>query len=190
MKKNNLVIISGPSGAGEDSIIDKLSKRIPIERVITTTTRKKRSGEKDGDPYYFINKKIFLKKIKEGYFFEWAKQYNNNYYGVSFSEIERVRNTNKIGVWKIDYKGVIKAKELVPGIISILITAPLEILEDRIRRRGFVDEEYIRQRMDYTKEWLKHKEIYDFEVVNEEGKLDKTVSRVEKIIKENIGLDK
>ena len=53
---NNIVIISGPSGAGEDSIIDALSERLPIERIVTTTTRSKRTGETEGHPYYFISK--------------------------------------------------------------------------------------------------------------------------------------
>ena len=70
--KNKLFIISGPSGAGEDSIIEGLKKFIPIERVITTTTREKRSDVFSKDPYYFISKEEFEKGITENKFFEYS----------------------------------------------------------------------------------------------------------------------
>jgi len=181
-KKNNLFIISGPSGAGEDSIIGGIEKEIDIERVITTTTRKMRKNEKEGNPYYFISKNEFLKKIEKNFFFEWAKQYNNNYYGVSYEEIQRVQKSSNIGIWKIEYKGVIQAKKLIPNIKAILINAPIKILEKRIRNRSSVKEEFIKERISYTKEWLKHKNIYDFEIINEEGKLKKSISKAIEII--------
>lgn len=184
-KKNNIFIISGPSGAGEDSIIDGLKKTAPIERVVTTTTRTMRPGEKSGREYYFISHDDFVKLIEEKKLFEYAKEYNDNYYGVTYDEINRVKNSGKIGIWKIEYKGVVTAKKLIPGIIAIFINAPLKILEKRIRRRDNVSEEFIKNRLEYTKEWLRHLDIYDYVVENEEGKLNQTISRVSKIIKKN-----
>jgi guanylate kinase len=183
--KSNIFIISGPSGAGEDSIIDGLKKTMPIERIITTTTRKMRLGEKSGREYYFISHNEFNGLIKEKKLFEYAKEYNDNYYGVTYDEIDRVKNSGKIGIWKIEYKGVITAKKLIPGIISIFINAPLEVLEKRIRRRDNVTEEFIKNRLEYTKEWLKHLDIYDYVVENEEDRLDKTINLVSEIIKKN-----
>lgn len=183
--KSNIFIISGPSGAGEDSIIDGLKKTMPIERIITTTTRKMRLGEKSGREYYFISHNEFNELIKEKKLFEYAKEYNDNYYGVTYDEIDRVKNSGKIGIWKIEYKGVITAKKLIPGIISIFINAPLEVLEKRIRRRDNVTEEFIKNRLEYTKEWLKHLDIYDYVVENEEDRLDKTINLVSEIIKKN-----
>lgn len=185
-----LIIISGPSGAGEDSIIEGLVKRFPVERVITTTTRKMRSSESQGHPYYFISKEEFEDKIKDGAFFEYAKHYNDNYYGVSSNEIERVKRSDKVGIWKIDYKGTISAKEKMPDIVAILITAPLEVLDRRIRKRDGVTDEYIKERMDYTKKWMNHQDIYDYKVENEEGKLVKTIDEVEGIIRSHHGLTK
>lgn len=183
-KKNNLFIISGPSGSGQDSIMGGLQKIMPIERVITATTRPMRQNESQKNPYYFTNEKEFKKGIKENKFFEYAKEYNNNYYGVTHKEINRIKNNNKIGIWKIEYKGVIEAKKLIPGITAILINAPLNILEKRIRERSKnLSEKFIKERMDYTKQFLKHKNIYDYEVVNEEGKLNSAVRKVQKIIK-------
>lgn len=182
---NNIFIISGPSGAGEDSIIDGLKNLLPVERVITTTTRQMRTGEKPGQPYYFISQSEFSKKITEKKFLEFAKEYNDNYYGVTFDEMARIKQSGKIGIWKIEYKGVMTAKKLMPEIIAIFINAPLDILEKRIRRRDNVTEKFIQERLRYTREWLKHLDIYDYVVENEEGKLDQTINRVADIIKKN-----
>ena len=185
--KNKLFIISGPSGAGEDSVIEGLKKFIPIERVVTTTTRKKRSDVFAEDPYYFISKEEFEKGIAENKFFEYAKEYNNQFYGVTKKEIERVIESGKIGIWKIEYKGVMTMKKLMPEIISIFITvSSLEILRQRLLKRS-ASKEFIQERIVYTKEWLKHKDIYDYEVINHEGKLDETVEEVKGIILKEIG---
>lgn len=188
-KTNNLFIISGPSGAGEDSIIEGLKEYFPIERVITTTTRDMRPGEKEGNPYYFISQKEFQKGIKENKFFEWAKEYNDNYYGVTHNEIKRVINSNKIGIWKIEYKGVITAKKLFPKIIAIFINAQIDDLIKRIQKRGNVTKKYLEERIKYTKKWLKHKEIYDFEVENKEGELKEAIKQTAEIIKKHTNID-
>lgn len=206
-KISNIFIISGPSGAGEDSIIEGLKKYFSIERVITTSTRSMRPGESQKNPYYFISRGEFIKRRDKGEFVEWAKQYNDNLYGVTKEEIERVKNSGKVGIWKIDYKGVISAKKIYPvktprsgvsaksgkfnrvnpEIPAIFITvSDLKILENRIRRRDGISEKYIRQRMEYTKEWMKHKDIYDYEVVNEEGKLAEAIQKTAEIIKKHL----
>ncbi|MCK4592171.1 guanylate kinase [Candidatus Parcubacteria bacterium] len=185
--KNKLFIISGPSGAGEDSVIEGLKKFLSIERVITTTTRKKRSDVFAEDPYYFISKKEFEKGILENKFFEYAEEDNNQFYGVTNEEIERVISSGKIGIWKIEYKGVMTVKKIMSGVVSILITTQsLEILKQRLSKRG-ESEEFIQRRMDYAKEWLKYKDIYDYQVVNYEGKLDEAVEEVKGIILKECG---
>ncbi|PLX26662.1 guanylate kinase [Candidatus Parcubacteria bacterium] len=181
----NIFIISGPSGVGEDSIIKGLKKILPIEVIITTTTRDLRPGESQGNPYYFISKEEFKNGIENNEFFEYAKEYNDNYYGVTHKEIERIKNSDKIGIWKIEYKGVIYAKKMFPNIIAIFINAPLDILEKRIRNRSNVSEEYIKERLDYTREWLKNIDIYNYKVENEEGKLKDTIKKVANIIEKN-----
>lgn len=177
-----LIIISGPSGSGQDSVIEGLAKFFPIERVITITTRPMRPGESSGKPYYFISEDEFKKKIKNKEFFEYAKQYNGNFYGVTHEEIERVKSSGKIGIWKIDYQGVISVKEKLPGTPAILIVAPLEVLEKRIRRRDKATEKYVKDRMSYTKKWLKYKHIYDYTVENKDNCLEETILAVKKII--------
>ncbi len=183
MGKNSLFIISGPSGAGEDSVIKGLRESMEIERVVTTTTRAMRPGELEGISYYFISPDKFKEKIGSGDFFEYAQEYNNKFYGVTRSEIERVKNSGKIGIWKIEYKGVITAKKLIPGIVAIFINvSSLDVLAQRLRDRGDVTEEQIKERLSYTKEWLKHLDIYDYIVVNKSGMLKKTIMDTKNII--------
>ncbi len=184
----NIFILSGPSGAGEDSIIGGLGDYFELERVITTTTRAMRKGESQGSPYYFISVAEFKEKIKNNQLAEYAQEYNNNFYGVTKKELKRVAQENKIGIWKIEYKGVMTVKKKFPEIKSIYITAPsLAILRQRILRRDpNVNEKYLEERMQYTQEWMKHEAIYDYKVVNEEGKLDMAIKEVAQIIKDNL----
>jgi guanylate kinase len=187
MQKSNIFIISGPSGAGEDSIIAGLEKIFPLEKIITTTTRSMRPGESQGNPYYFISEAEFKNALSQGKFAEHAQQYNGNLYGVSKEELERVEKSGKVGTWKIEYKGVETVKKIYPEIVAIFINAEsLEILESRIRKRDNVSEEFILERMEYTKQWLKHTGIYDYTVINKEGKLNEAINDVAAIIQKHL----
>ncbi|MDD5083892.1 MAG: guanylate kinase [Candidatus Moranbacteria bacterium] len=182
---SNIFIISGPSGAGEDSIIEKLSAIMPIERVITTTTRAMREGESQGHPYYFISQEEFQNGINEEKFAEYAQQYNDNFYGVTREELNRAAQTGKTALWKIEYQGVMSVKKILPKIKSIFITvSSLDVLTERLRHRGGATEIHIAERMKYTQEWMKHTDIYDYTVVNEQGKLDEAVEKVRSIIQQ------
>jgi guanylate kinase len=185
---SKIFIISGPSGSGQDSVVEGLKKHLQIERVITSTTRLMRAGESQGNPYYFVSQEEFEKKIDRDELAEYAQEYNDKFYGVTKDELERVANSGKIGIWRIEYKGVMTAKEKFPEIKSIYIAPPsLEILRRRIIKRDpDMSEQYLKERMDYTKEFMKHEYIYDYKVVNEEGKLEETIAKVAEIIKENL----
>lgn len=186
----NIAIISGPSGAGEDSIIKAVLKDLPAEKIITTTTREMRAEDKEGVSYYFVSRDEFRKGIINNQFIEYAKEYNDNYYGVSEKELLRVAKSGKIGIWKIEYKGVITAKKIFPQIKAIFISAPLEDLKRRIKKRDNLPEAYLEERMAYTKEWLKHKDIYDYEVENSDGNLDEAIENCKKILKSLYLVDK
>ncbi len=191
MKK--LIIISGPSGAGEDSVIKGLETLMPIERVITTTTREMRVGESEGNPYHFISSKAFQLGLENDEFFEHAKQDRGNYYGVTHAEIQRVRESHKIGIWKVDYKGVFNAKNVLPPseTVAIFISAPLSVIKQRLKLRdGGHSEVFIQERLSYAEGWFDHRDIFDYEVENVQGKLDQTIANVVHIISEELGLDK
>lgn len=187
MNLSNIFIISGPSGAGEDSIISALAKEFSLEKIVTTTTRAMREGEVEGKDYFFISFQKFQQRLIEGDFVEYAQQYNGNFYGVTKQELERVANSGKVGIWKIEYKGVITVKEKFPQIKAILINTPdLETLERRIKSRDAVSEAYLKERLAYTEEWLRHTDIYDFTVINADGKLAEAVAQIKEIIEKNL----
>ena len=180
----NVFIISGAAGSGKDSVIDGLQQILPIERIITTTTREKRPSEKEGNPYYFISQNEFEQGIAAGNFVEYSTNENGGQYGVTKSELARIAAMRKIAIWRVDWKGVVSIKKLYPEIQAIYISAPLDILEARLRSRDTEkDEQYFKERMDYTREWLKHLDIYDYQVENEEDKLEQTIEKVCQIIK-------
>lgn len=183
MNNQQLFIISGPSGAGEDSILSGLAKKIPLKKAVTTTTRKMRDGEVDGVDYYFVSKDRFKEMIENDELAEWAQHYNDNYYGVTKDELTRIQHGDTIGVWKVDYKGVAHAKKMFPDIVAIFITAEsLDILEERIRSRSNVNEAYVQERMAYSREWLDHTDLYDYTVINKQGHLDRAITDVADII--------
>lgn len=180
----NLIIISGPSGGGEDSVIEGLIKRgLPIERVITTLDRPMRPGETQGKPYYFVSRKNIDKMIKNDEFAEWAEVYGSKR-GATKKELNRVQAMkDKIGILKIDWKGTKTIKKLYPDSLAIFITAEsIDELIKRLKKRGD-PEEFIQSRIEYTKKYYKNKNIYDYEVINRENELDNTVDKVIDILK-------
>ena len=185
MDTDHIFIISGPTGSGKDSLIERLGRRLPLERIITTTTREKRPGESEGNPYDFLSREAFDSSVEKGIFIEHSVNENGAAYGVTSDELNRVINQkHRIGIWQTDWKGVQSIKRLFPNISAIFISSPLDVLERRIRSRDTLkDESYFLERMDYTKEWLKHTDIYDYVVKNEQGKLEQAVSDVENIIR-------
>jgi guanylate kinase len=186
MTKSNVFIVSGPSGAGKDAIIEELKKKIPLQQLITTVSRPMRPGEKQGKPYFFITEKEFLEKLKRNEFFECDKHFGN-YYGLTYREISKIKTSKKICFWQAEYKGVRAAKKKLPNIITIFINSPLEDLIKRMKRREKkIDRKIYKERLDNIKEWLKHLDVYDFIVDNKEGKLADTVKKVAKIIKDNL----
>ncbi len=183
----NVFIISGAAGSGKDSIIERLAEKLPIERIVTTTARPMRPSESEGKPYYFITQDEFERKITAGDFIEHSVNENGGLYGVTKAELERATSRGGIAIVRVDWKGVVSIKKLFPEIPAIYISAPIEILEARLRARDTgKDETYFQERMDYTREWLKHLDIYDYTIENKEGRLDEAVEQAREIIESRL----
>lgn len=182
---SNIFIISGPSGAGEDSVIRNLKNFIDFDKIITTTTRAMRPEDKEGVSYYFISKEEFKRGIAENRFFEYALEDNDNYYGGTYVELERVKKSQKPVIWKVEYKGVLASKDLLPESKSILIYIPIEVLQSRLKGRGESDET-IKSRLEYAKGWYENESAFDYKVINENGRLEETVQKVVDIIKSEL----
>ena len=180
--KGLLVILSGPSGSGKDTVLDCIHKRdIPIQRSISMTTREKRDGETDGIDYYFVTKEYFEKQISEKKMLESAL-YSSNYYGTPKGPIDRWLDEGKTVVLKIEVQGAEKIKKMYPDSVSIFIMPPsMQILERRLRKRETDSEESILMRMDAALGEIQCAEKYDYIVFNDV--LEDTVDDICAIIK-------
>ncbi|NTW15493.1 MAG: hypothetical protein HGA38_03925 [Candidatus Moranbacteria bacterium] len=185
MDTRNILVVYGPSGSGQDSVIEGVASRMPVERVVTTTTRAMRPEETPGHPYWFVSKERFEDGIKSGSFVEWARTYNDQYYGVSREELERVAKSGKVGLWKVDWRGAKSIRELFPEIPILFVTAPIESIRQRLRSRdGHADESYFRDRMRYIEDLLSRPDlVYDYTIENRDGELERAVSEAENIIR-------
>jgi len=184
-----LVIISGPSGVGKDTIIDVLRRRdVELGRVgerhyvVTVTTRAPRDGEVDGVDYHFVTRKEFLRIRAERGFLE-ANDVHGNWYGSPRDQVRDALLAGRDVILKIDVQGAQTVKEQVSEALLIFIIPPsLETLISRLRARATetADELEVRQR-DAAVE-LARQGDYDHVVVNETGKVEQTADRIESII--------
>lgn len=177
-----LVLFSGPSGVGKDTVLDIiLDKDERLQRSISLTTREKRSGEIDGEDYYFITKDEFSNMVESGQVLEYA-QYGENIYGTPKAPVDKWLKEGKTVILKIEVKGAQKIRELYPDALSIFLLPPsMQVLEDRIRTRGTESEQDIQKRLEIAKNEILRSADYDFVVVNDD--IDEASNNVLDIIK-------
>lgn len=168
MNKGFLLIFSGPSGSGKDSVLRYVLERDEnITLSISMTTREPRVGETDGKDYFFVTKEEFERHIENDEMLEWAK-YDENYYGTPKAPIEKWISLGKTVILEIETQGADKIRAKFPGVLSVFLMPPsLEVLEERLRGRKTNTEEDIRRRLDTAKMEIERASDYDFVVVNE-----------------------
>ena len=179
--EGRLVILSGPSGVGKDTLIEAWRARNPrVQRVVAYTTRPPRDGEVDGRDYYFVSIPAFLLMADSNKFLEW-KIVHGNYYATPLSDMEAMLSEGKIAILKIDVHGAISAMDRRPDAISVFIQPPSwEELESRIRGRALDLPESIEKRLSNAREEISFSDRYQHQVVNRE--LVKAVDDLEKIV--------
>jgi guanylate kinase len=180
-RQGKLFVVSGPSGVGKDTVLDKLFPLLPgVVRSVSATTRAPRPGETDGVDYHFFTREQFERGITEGFFLEYA-QYGDNFYGTPRDRVEEQRRQGLDVILKIEVQGAQDIRRLVSDALLIFIQPPsLHALEQRLRGRGTDGEEKIQQRLDIARKELACIPHYDFLITND--KLDTAVDTLRSVI--------
>ncbi len=181
-----LLVLTGPTGAGKDTVFAKLLEKNPkIIKIITTSSRDKRENESEGNPYYFIPRSEFEQKIADGAFFEWV-EFRGHLYGTQKATLQKALETGEDIIWHIDAKGVKnikeKVKEMVDRCVFVFLTAPsIDTLKNRVQK----DEQQLMHHRwnEPLVVWeMEQFDDCDYLVINQDGELEKTVEKVQAII--------
>ena len=179
--KGILIIFSGPSGVGKDSIIKEILKKRPnFELLISCTTRAPRTGEVHGKDYYFLSVKEFQNMIDNDEMLEYAI-YCDNFYGTPKTKIENDINNGKVVILEIEVNGAEKIMKKCLGAVSIFVLPPsMEELENRLIVRGTDEKNVILKRIKEAEKEIQKAHIYDYVVVN--NNIDKCADDIINII--------
>ncbi len=164
-----LIVLSGPSGVGKDTLLEKLTAACPdINRSVTYTTREPRPSERPGVDYNFVSIDEFRQMAERGDFLEYA-QVHGHLYGSSFSQVQEMRHLHKDVVLKIDVQGGLLVKQKVPEAVMIFVAPPsLDELEHRLRNRYTDTEAAITKRLLDARKEIEQIPRYDYLVVNDD----------------------
>jgi len=168
-RQGNLIVVSSPSGTGKTTIIHRVLAQAPdIIYSVSYTTRPPRTGEKDGEAYFFIDRSTFKKMMAQEKFYEWAEVYGN-YYGTSREFVENKLHKGTDVLLEIDVQGAKSVKKLKSDAVLIFIMPPsFSELVRRLRGRGLDDEAQIRKRLHMALAELKDYDHYDYVVINDD----------------------
>ena len=169
MRRGNLFVVSGPSGAGKGTLVARLVREVPDAWVsVSVTTRAPRVGEVDGVHYRFATDEEFDRLVEEDGLLEWAT-YGGNRYGTPRADVEEHIARGDQVILEIDVQGGFQVREKMPSAHLVFVESPsLEVLESRLRGRGTETEEAIATRMEAARVELSRKMEYDVRLVNDD----------------------
>ena len=179
-----VVVLSGPSGAGKTTIVERLIREASVKLVkcVSATTRPPRAGEVNAASYYFLTAEDFAARKSAGEFLETAEVFGAGYwYGTLKSELERARHQDGWAFLEIDVEGALHVMEEYPDAVTIFLEPPsIEACEQRLRARATDSEETIQRRLEKVHEELKLADRYRYRVVNDD--LDLAIGRINAIL--------
>jgi guanylate kinase len=176
-----LIVISGPSGVGKDTVTRRLFELAPdLKYSVSYTTRPRRSGEVDGKSYSFVSEDEFQRLVDAGEFLEWAKVHDHRY-GTSRRRVQAALDAGHDVLLKIDVQGAMRVRKQVPEGVFIFMTPPsIEALIERLMGRNTEDPASLERRQRDALQELGLAREYRYIVCNRE--VDRTAREVLDII--------
>jgi guanylate kinase len=182
---NPVFVVTGPSGAGKGTLIQLVLPRFPeLAVAVSATTRAQRPGEENGVHYWFLSRDEFDAKIEAGEFLEWV-DYVGNRYGTLRSEIDRLRAAGKAPLLELETEGAQRVKRRDEHAATIFVTAPVEELERRLRKRATESSGAIGERIETAKQQLELLGQFDFVVENDDR--DRAADALAAIVAQELG---
>ena len=179
-----ILVLSGPSGAGKTTIVDRLisESSVSLIKAISATTRPQREGEVAGTAYYFMTTEEFVQRRDRDEFLETAEVFGAGYwYGTLKSEIQRAKDAKGWSFLEVDVQGALKIVEIYPNALTIFLKPPsVEVCEQRLRSRATDSEETIQRRLRKVHQELALADRYCYQVVNDD--LHRAVGEIKNII--------
>jgi guanylate kinase len=180
-------VITGPSGVGKGTLIERLLERVPeLELSVSATTREPRPGEEDGRDYHFLRPKDFDERVEAGDFLEHAT-YSGNRYGTLHEEVERRLDMGRSVVLEIEVQGARQVRAARPEAVLIFIAPPdAAALRERLVGRGTDSQEAIERRLRTAEIELEARGEFPHVVVNDE--VGKAAVELEALVREQLAL--
>lgn len=177
-----LVVISGPSGVGKDSVLQGLKARgLNLHVVVTATNRPAREGEVEGVDYHFVSTDAFIEMIEADALIEYARVYND-YKGVPKAQLRDAFESGKDVIMRVDVQGAATLRGKFPEAVLIYLLATEADLLARLEARGTDDGDALRLRVTMARKEIARLPEFDYVVENPDGRLDETIDAIIAII--------
>jgi guanylate kinase len=178
-----LVVISGPSGVGKDSILMRMREfGFPFHFVVTATSRPVRPGERDGYDYHFVTQEHFESMIAKEELLEWAEVYGH-YKGIPKSEVRLGLESGLDVILRIDIQGAATIRQLAPEAVFIFVLpGKFEELRTRLQWRRTESPDQMEQRLGLARREMEAVDQFDYVVLNSQDHLDDAVGQIRAII--------
>ena len=182
-KEPLIIVISGPSGVGKDSVIDQMKNRnLEFHYVVTATTRHPRPEELHGEDYYFVSQEEFARMIETDALIEYAFVYKD-YKGIPKAQVQQAFESGKDVVMRVDVQGAASIRKLYPEALLIFLTTSSDReLINRLQERQSETADQLQLRIAMARKELKRLTEFDYVVVNRDSCLDATVDTILAII--------
>jgi guanylate kinase len=182
---SRVFVITGPSGVGKGSLINRLRQAIPaIEMSVSATTRRPRQGESEGVDYHFLTAEQFDSRVEAGDFLEHA-DYSGNQYGTLRSEVEHRVDAGHPVVLEIEVQGARQIRNTMPEAVQVFIAPPmLGSLRERLEARGTDGREAIEARLRVAEQEMEARGEFAHEVINDD--LDRAAAELEAIVRSKL----